>query len=180
MAPLQADLEQRGFDVVNLSYRRVGEAGGGWPGTFDDVCAGVLACGADVVVGHSAGGQLALWAASVVPGVRLAVSLAGVVDLIGGAGLSNGAAASLLGGTPAEVPERYAAASPLALLPLGVRTVLVHGAEDDTVPVEMSEAYAAAAVQAGDEVELVVVAGEGHFEPIDPASASWAAVVARL
>jgi len=77
------------------------------------------------------------------------------------------------------VPERYAAASPAAQLPLGVRQLLVHGSRDDTVPVEMSRAYAVRARDAGDEVELVET-GEGHFECLDPTSASWAAIVERL
>lgn len=181
MEGLAADLAGRGWTVANLSYRRVGEAGGGWPGTLDSVRAAVAEARPDAVIGHSAGGHLALFsAAHVRPRPRLAVSMCGVVDLVGAAALGGGAVVDLLGGGPGEVPDRYAAASPLALAPLGVPTLLVHGARDDTVPVEMSEAYAAAARQAGDDVELAVIPGEGHFECLDPASASWQAVVDRL
>jgi dipeptidyl aminopeptidase/acylaminoacyl peptidase len=77
------------------------------------------------------------------------------------------------------VPERYAAASPAAQLPLGVRQLLVHGRRDDTVPVEMSRAYAQRAREAGDKVDLVETE-EGHFECLDPSSASWAAILERL
>jgi acetyl esterase/lipase len=188
MAPLAHDLKARGWQPVCLSYRRLGEAGGGWPGTFDDVRDAVAELhdvGADriAVIGHSAGGHLALWLAAqgVWPLGRppaVAVALAGVVDLAEAdrLGLSGGAAAELVAGDR----SRFARASPRERLPLGVRQLLVHGAEDDTVPAAMSEAYAAAARQAGDEVELVVVPGEGHFAPIDPASRCWAEVAARL
>jgi acetyl esterase/lipase len=179
MTGLARDLEGRGWSVANVSYLRVGEPGGGWPGTLDSVRAAVAAARPDVVIGHSAGGHLALWSAFHV-GCALAVSMAGVVDLDAAAALSSGAVVDLLGGRPDEVPERYAAASPRALLPLGVRTLLVHGALDDTVPVSMSEAYAAAAREAGDDVELAVIPGEGHFDCLEVASASWQAVVDRL
>jgi pimeloyl-ACP methyl ester carboxylesterase len=89
-------------------------------------------------------------------------------------GLGGGAAMRLLGGPPAQRPERYAAASPAALLPLGVTQVMVHGQEDPTVPVSMSEAYVTRAVAAGDDATLVVLPGVGHFELIDPATAAWA------
>lgn len=173
MDALAADLTARGWDARCISYRRVGEAGGGWPGTFDDVRAAVD--GADLVVGHSAGGHLALWAAcSVVRRPRLAVSMGGVVDLYEchAQHLSRDAVVELLGGTPDEVPERYAAASPQACA--GVPMLLVHGALDDEVPVSMSTGFT------GAQVEVVVVPDEGHYECLDPASQSWAEVVQRL
>jgi dipeptidyl aminopeptidase/acylaminoacyl peptidase len=86
----------------------------------------------------------------------------------------------LLGGGPGEVPERYAAASPVRRLPLGVPTLLVHGARDDTVPVTFSLEFRAAAVAAGDPCDLVVAEHDGHFEHIDPASAAWATVTRWL
>ena len=81
---------------------------------------------------------------------------------------------------PADVPERYAAASPVQRLPLGVPTLLVHGARDDTVPVSFSLEFHAAAVAAGDACDLVVAERDGHFEHIDPASAAWATVTRWL
>jgi acetyl esterase/lipase len=183
MDKLCDDLAARGYTAWNVEYRRVG-SGGGWPATFDDVDAATrLAKEAGlplVTLGHSAGGHLAVWTGARC-GATLAVSQAGVLDLEDAwrRGLSSRAAGELLGGSPDDVPERYAAASPAAQLPLGVRQLLVHGRRDDTVPVEMSRTYAVRARDAGDEVELVET-DEGHFECLDPASASWAAIVERL
>ena len=156
MTPLARDLAARGIAAWNIEYRRVGQEGGGWPGTLEDVAAAADAVvgleGVDAsrvaTVGHSAGGHLALWLAARhrlpegAPGAgpRLrplgAVSQAGVSDLVAGAraGLGGGACQALLGGEPDDVPERYAVASPAALLPLGVPQLLVHGARDDLVP----------------------------------------------
>jgi acetyl esterase/lipase len=183
MDPLCDDLAGRGYEVWNVEYRRVG-AGGGWPATFDDVEAATRKAGAAgtqlVTLGHSAGGHLALWAAARC-GAALAVAQAGVSDLREAwmRGLSSRAAGELLGGSPGDVPERYAAASPAELVPLGTRQLIVHGLRDDVVPPEMSRAYADRARAAGDDVELVEC-DEGHFDCLDPASESWAAIVERL
>jgi len=188
--PLAADLAARGWPVVTVEYRRVGQAGGGWPGTLDDVAAALTAVpklvtevdtGAPILVGHSAGGQLALWAARTIA-VRGVVALAGVCDLGTGYSMSlgNGAVAALLGGGPADVPERYAEADPLARLPLGVPAIMVHGIEDGVVPVELSRRYAEAARAAGDRVELVALPDVEHYGVIDPESAAWPAVLRAL
>ena len=195
-------LATKGFLAWNIEYLRVGQDGGGWPGTFLDVAAAVDALAtvkqADTArvatVGHSAGGHLALWLAArgrlqagtpgAGPVVRpnLAVSLAGVADLVAGAeaGLGGGACKALLGGSPTEVPERYAAASPAALLPVGVPQVLVHGSRDDVVPPEQSSAHASAAREAGDDVELIELAGADHFDVIEASHAAWRIVGERL
>ena len=199
MRPLAADLAGRGMAAWNLEYRRVGQPGGGWAGTVHDVAAGIDALagahpGLDLdrvaVVGHSAGGHLALWAAGTpLPGtapravaVAAVVSLAGVADLEAGAaqGLSDGAVAAFLGAHPAEAPERYLAASPIARVPLGVPQLLVHGDADDVVPVGHSRDYAAAATAAGDAAELLELRGVDHFAVIDPASDAWAATAKWL
>jgi acetyl esterase/lipase len=205
MRPLAADLAGRGFAAWNLEYRRVGQPGGGWPGTCEDVAAGLdhlagLAGRAPldldrlVVAGHSAGGHLALWSAARAglprgaPGAAplvapcQAVSLAGVCDLHAGAadGIGEDAIAGFLGATPDQAPERYRLASPRSRLPLGVGQLLVHGDADTRVPVEQSRAYAAAAAAAGDPVELVELAGVDHMAVIDPASPAWAEVTHRL
>jgi pimeloyl-ACP methyl ester carboxylesterase len=163
-----ADLARRGFAVWNVEYRRVG-AGGGVPETLEDVEAAVRALcpGADAVaVGHSAGGHLALWLAG--RGlVRGAVAVAGVCDL-GEAvrrHLGDGAATDFLGAA------RLEEADPIARAPAGIPTVLVHGREDDVVPVDLSRRYAAAAG-----TELVELPGVGHFEVVDPRADAWAAV----
>jgi acetyl esterase/lipase len=181
--------EEAGVATWSLQYRRVGQPGGGWPGTFQDVTAGTqfvtqLASeyGFDldrvVTIGHSAGGHLALWAASETKVPRGAVSLAGVADLRHAADLriGDGAVQAFLGGEPADVPERYAAASPYERLPMGVPQVLVHGTDDDTVPFTIAERYAEAAKRAGDDIRLVTLEGTGHFELIDPLTDAWPAV----
>jgi acetyl esterase/lipase len=189
MEPLCTDLAESGWAAWNLEYRRVG-GGGGWPATFDDVAAGLdhlaaVAAPLDlarvVTIGHSAGGHLALWAASRArPGVAVtgAVGQAAVSDLAAVArlGLSNRAAEELLGGSPDQVPDRYAAASPVQRLPLGVPLLLVHGARDDTVPVALSSDFQRAAAAAGDTCDLAIGEHDGHFEHLDPASGAWATV----
>jgi acetyl esterase/lipase len=201
--PLAADLAGAGFAAVAVEYRRVGQ-GGGWPGTLEDVAAaldslpglpdaGRLDLSDVTAVGHSAGGHLAAWLAGRhrlpegVPGaaprvrVTAAVLQAGVLDL-GAAhdqGLGDGAVRAFLGGAPGEVPERYAGADPVRLLPTGAAVLCVHGAGDDVVPVAQSERYASAAAAAGDRVELRVVPGD-HMVLIDPASHAWATVRAWL
>lgn len=202
MTPLARDLQARGIAAWNVEYRRVGQEGGGWPGTFLDVAVAVDALveqdGVDTsrvaTAGHSAGGHLALWAAARgrLPGdapggaprvgVRVAVSLAGVVDLVHGARerLGGGACAELIGGMPDEVPERYALASPAALVPLGVQQILVHGGLDDSVPRSLGRDYLTIAESAGDDVELLEWPWADHFDVIEPAHESWQAVVDRL
>lgn len=182
------DLLRRGRAVWNVEYRRVGR-GGGWPATFDDVAAAVdhlarigdrrLDLSAVVLAGHSAGGQLALWAAarrdSAVPVARV-VAMAAPSDLVA----AGDSAHRLLGGTPDEVPERYAAADPLQLLPLAVPVVLVHTTDDQTVPVIRSRRYRDAARAAGADVELVELPAGGHRAHIDPRTPAWRAAAARI
>jgi acetyl esterase/lipase len=196
--PMANVLAAEGYAVAVLEFRRVGSpGGGGWPGTFDDIAAGLDAVGpaaaelgADpgrtVWVGHSAGGHLALWAAA---RHRLpvdspwhaertsasVVSLAGCssLDLCSEWALSNRAVDGLLGGPPAEFPERYALTDPCALLPLGVPVTVLHGTEDLQVPIDMSRHYAATATKAGDQVTEVELVGAEHFGLIDPLSTSW-------
>jgi len=108
--------------------------------------------------------------------------LAGMADLVDAdeRGLGDHAARALLGGGPDEVPDRYAEASPAQRLPLGVRTALVHGTVDPTVPVACSRAYAETAARAGDDVLLHELEGVGHFELIDPLSGAWPTVLAAV
>jgi acetyl esterase/lipase len=188
MGHLCAALTARGITTANLEYRRVGNAGGGWPGTFADVRAGYqfllqnarkyeLDAQRTVVMGHSAGGQLGLCLAAHEKGVKGVVSLAGVVDLQQSYALhlSNDAVVEFLGGTPAEVPDHYREADPMKLA-IGARQWLVHGAEDDVVPPAFSRDYVGAKQKMKEDARLVEIAGAGHFEVVDPRSGAWKAV----
>jgi acetyl esterase/lipase len=202
--PLAADLAGRGWAAVAVEYRRVGTGeggGGGWPATLEDVAAALdslpdlrgsarLDLSDVTVVGHSAGGHLAAWAAgrgrlpAGAPGasprvpVTAVVLQAGVLDLARAdeQQLGNGAVAEFLGGRPDAVPERYAAADPVRLLPTGTAVLCVHGTADTDVPPEQSERYASAATAAGDAVEVALLPGD-HMVVIDLAGEAWARVV---
>jgi dipeptidyl aminopeptidase/acylaminoacyl peptidase len=171
--------------VWNIEYPRVGMPGGGWPGTAlavrDAVGAAVAAADGRPValVGHSAGGHLALWAARE-HAVAAVVSLAGVCDLEAGAdeGIGNGAVLEFLGADPDA--DLYRAASPIARLPLGVPVLLIHGDADDVVPIEQSREFRTAAVAAGDSCELHELPGGDHFEVTDPDGRAWPIVRRRL
>lgn len=177
MTFVAADLARRGFTSVNAEYRRVG-IDGGYPATLEDAVAtarwAVDRFGEDVtLLGHSAGGQLALYAASKVA-VRRVVAMAAPCDLVRGHGP---AVHAFLGGTPEEVPERYREASPLELAPLGVPTLLVHGVNDRTVSVEHSRRYAA---RAGAEAELRELPDAVHRAFVDPRTPAWEAAASWL
>ncbi|ADU07612.1 esterase [Micromonospora sp. L5] len=189
MDALAVDLARRGYASWNLEYRRPDRHG--WDATTQDVQAGLLALREPardrmvdldriVVLGHSAGGQLALRAAADLaartsgPRVALAVSLAGVLDLTEGERryLGDGAVAAALGGSPLTAPRRYAESDPMLRLPTGVPTLLVQGTEDSLDLVDANRRYAAAAAAAGDEIRHLEQPGD-HFAVIDPASAVW-------
>ncbi|GAA4813435.1 hypothetical protein GCM10023200_59040 [Actinomycetospora chlora] len=180
IAPVAADLHGRGHTVVNVEYRRVGQAP--FPATLDDVEAALRLVeeGPAVVVGHSAGGHLAAWVASRVP-VAGVVSLAGVLTLADAAreGIGEGAATDFVGGPPDELPDRYALADPVAHLPLGVPLRAVHARADDRVPFDTSVRYVEAARAAGDDAALVEVPGD-HFTVADPTHASWPTVLGAI
>jgi acetyl esterase/lipase len=197
--PLAVALTELGYPVATLEYRRLG-GGGGWPATFDDVAAGIAALPALidaalrergsapladhglVLMGHSAGGQLVLWAGRTVPGVRGIVALAPVADMARGYAMSlgDGAVGLLLGGGPTELPDRYAAVDPAANLPIGVPTVVIHGHADLQVPYALGEDWAIASAAAGDPTRLVGLSDIEHYGVIDPLSPAWPAVIAGL
>ena len=185
MGHLCAALTARGIATANLEYRRVGDLGGGWPGTFADVraaCRFLLQNAGKyefdlrrvVVIGHSAGGQLGLCLGAHETGVRAVISLAGVVDLQRAYSmhLSNDAVVEFLGGTPAEVADHYREADPMKLA-ISARQWLVHGAADDVVPVAFSRDYVGAKQKVKEDARLVEIAGAGHFEVVDPRSGAW-------
>lgn len=182
-----------GFATFNIEYRRVGDEGGGWPGTFSDIRSAYQFLrqqhsqfGFDpkhlAVMGHSAGGQLALCLAAHEPSLRSAVSLAGVLDLKRAytLHLSNDAVVEFLGGTPGQVPDHYREADPMQLHIPHARQWVLHGKQDDTVPLDFSSHYATSKAKRGEHVELVEVAKAGHFELIDPGSEAFHPVRAAV
>ncbi|PSM41569.1 alpha/beta hydrolase [Streptomyces dioscori] len=216
ITPFADFLARRGFAVANVEYRRggtipaqggTGPVAGRWPDTFDDVAAALDAMpalvrqalpGADarrtVVTGHSAGGQLALWAAArhLLPAdapwylerpapLRGVVALAPIADFTVAEKLDvcSGAALQLLGGT-ATFEERQPYADPALLLPTGIATTLVQGRTDTVVPQAVAEAYAEAAAKAGEVVGLTLLEDVGHFPLIDPAADACAVVAEEI
>ena len=177
----------------NIGYRRLGGRDTAWPAPMSDVAAALdhlaaLPVDLDLahvaVVGHSAGGHLALWSPRRFPAARpvvrpaVVVGLAPLADLRRAreAGLGQGAVAELIG----EVPGRLAEASPAELLPLGVRQIVIHGTGDVAVPLEHSRAYCEAAARAGDRVELVELRGGGPMDFLDPRQEAHRVLVDRL
>jgi acetyl esterase/lipase len=196
-------LTSKGIITCNLEYRRIGNAGGGWPGTFQDVSLATdhvleifssdprVDVARTAVIGHSAGAHLALWLVarhrtsktSPIHGNQRhrlggAISLAGVCDLRTAwkQRLGNGVVERLMGGTPNEYPDRFDAGSPIELLPNGSKQVLIHGTADDIVPVSQSEKFVERAEQMGERPTLVKLNGVGHFELIDPESDVWSLI----
>jgi acetyl esterase/lipase len=190
---LCAALTAKGFATWNLEYRRVGDPEGGWPVTFDDVAAGYrlipqiasrfrLVAERVVVMGHSAGGQLALCLAAHLTEIRGAISLAGVVDLERAyeLHLSHDAVVEFLGGTPTAVPDHYRDADPMRLAIPHARQVLLHGSLDDTVPPDFSRRYTETKKKIHEDVRLVEIPKADHFDLIDPRSRAWSEVEAAV
>ncbi|MBT0566482.1 alpha/beta hydrolase [Williamsia sp. CHRR-6] len=186
MVPMSMWLQDNGVSAYNVEYRRPDAHG--WATTTADVASALTACveaiGPDipiVVLGHSAGGQLALRACADVGGGLLAVSLAGVVDLESATSheLGNGAVAAALGHIWRADDPGDIASSPRHRLPLGVPQLVACGHDDDPNLVQISHDYAAAAFAAGDEVTEVFAPGD-HFDIITPSSDLWAAVVTAV
>ena len=183
---LCAALAKAGLATWNLEYRRVGNYGGGWPGTFEDITSGFLFLKQIagkyhlnekkvMVMGHSAGGELALCLGAHQRSVRGALSLAGVVDLHRAweLHLSNDAVVEFLGGPPEKVPEHYHEASPAEVTMPHLVQRLIHGVKDDIVPIEMSRHYRDAKKKRGENVELIELANADHFDVIDPQAKAW-------
>ena len=179
-------LRAAGVATFNIEYRRVGNTGGGWPGTFEDIRAAYrfvqqehsrfhLDLDRLVVMGHSAGGQLALCLAAHETSLRRAISLAGVLDLKKAFALhlSHDAVAEFLGGKPDAVPEHYREADPMEFSVPHARQWLLHGSEDDTVPPEFSRDYVMKKKKAGESAELLEIPNAGHYDLIDPASEAF-------
>jgi len=203
---IAGDLLRRGYATWNIEFRRIGANREHWRETFDDVAAAIdtlenlrsshaLDLARFVVIGHSSGGHLALWAAARqrlgdgAPGARprvvpvYVVSLAGLGDLAAFArrGIDSNSAVLLVNGTPEEVPERYDSTSPRRLLPLGIPQLLVHAARGSSQDLnDLAHVYRDAARAAGDSVHLVELDGVDHPGLIDPSSAAWRWVASEL
>jgi acetyl esterase/lipase len=203
MAYAADDLRQHGFAVWNVEYRRLGEVGGGYPGTFEDIASAVdwlrklanvkrLDLSSVVAVGHSAGGHLALWAAArrrlpkssplygddPLP-IKAVVSLAGIADLsayraYGPPACGGPRVIDFLDGAPSRGPwDVFNDTSPAEMLPIGVPQAIISGSLDPIVPAAFGHAYAAKAIAAGDPVQEITMKDAGHFELIDPKSSSF-------
>lgn len=187
-------LATEGVACFSLEYRRIGNTGGGWPGTFDDIRAGAAFLTKNCekynlnlkrlgVVGHSAGGHLALWlAGEKAAPLRTVVALAAVTDLRRAfeLKLNNNAVGDLLGGGPDKYPDRYARSSPIERLPLKIFTRLIHGMKDPVVPVELSKRYETAARKAGDDARLIPLPATAHFELIDPQAVEYRVISSTI
>jgi acetyl esterase/lipase len=193
---LCAVLAARGINTANLEYRRVCSPAPGtapressWTLSLDDVRAAYaylvqhasefgIAAAPAVVLGHSAGGQLAFCLAAHESSVRNCISLAGVLDLRRAfqLHLSNDAVVEYLGGTPEQVPERYRGASPMELEIPSARQVIIHGLADDVVPIAISRDYAEAKKKRGEQVEFVPIAEASHMDVIDPSAKAFQVV----
>ncbi|BBF42507.1 putative lipase/esterase [Lachnospiraceae bacterium KM106-2] len=209
LTSLDEDLNKRGYATWNIEYRRIGETGGGWKGTFHDVVAAVnylsqigtkyqLDLERVVAVGHSAGGHLAFYLASRLKKGKqdqtediLQIPLKGVISLAGVLNLEkmwqtdccnhvNSSVFDLIGGTPTEFPERYHMASPIHRLPLNIHQVIIHGEEDQDVPIEISLDYYQKGIEFEDEIDLRIIPKADHFVLIEPQSEAWLTVVKSI
>jgi acetyl esterase/lipase len=204
---LAADLAGRGYAVWNVEYRKLGEAGAGYPGTFQDVATAIdrlrieapkydLDLRRVIAVGHSAGGHLALWAASrgKLPSasplhvadplpIGAVISLAGIGDLKG-----QGKVFALPCGDDtidrlvdtANRRNPFADTSPAELLPSGAKVVMVHGVFDPVMPPYTGRDYVLRVRQAGDAAEAVTIPGAAHFDLVIPTTPAWKQIVAIL
>ena len=191
-APMAEHLASRGWLVANIEYRRVIEetinnTAGVWSEMSSHVLAAIDATpsaeGPTILLGHSAGSQLALWAAAQ-PSIDAqgVVALAPVTDLFlaDGLELSKHATRELFGATAAEKPDLYATASPLHLLPFDVPQLILHGQADEDVPVEMTVDYAETAQFLGNDMTFVSEPGVDHFDIIDPTHSIWRSITGWL
>ena len=202
LAAMGDTLKSDGIASWSIEYRRLGQPGGGWPGTYLDVGHAIdhlrglaapykLDLNRVVVLGHSAGGHLAMWAGtrqrisarsplfiSKPLRVRGVINLAGTIDMTANIAhyeeMCRGPVVTdLMGGTPSAVPERYKEASANTMLPLRVPQILIWGDHEDFVPQPLAEQYVSAATRAGDRARLVLVPAAGHFETASPLTAAW-------
>jgi acetyl esterase/lipase len=184
---LCAALTAKGLATWNVEYRRVGNPGGGWPGTFEDIRNAYrfvlqlakrynLNPAKVLVVGHSAGGELALCLAAHEVSLTRVISLAGVVDLqqAWDLHLGNDAVVDFLGGKPSELHDHYREADPMQLnIPHATIQWLIHGAVDNVVPSYLSRNYTEQKKRRGEDVHYLEISTAGHYDLIDSRSKVW-------
>jgi acetyl esterase/lipase len=189
MSHLAKALADIGSTVYNIGYRRVGDEGGGYPGTFDDVRAAFAAVVADAeqkaslgseitVVGHSAGGHLALWLASTDTTIDKAVGLAAISDLSDyarGTGSCQTAAPRLMGGSPDDMTAAYASSDPMLIANPKAEIVLISAEKDVIVPPSHNDGY-----KVKTNARHVVLNGVGHFDLVAPISSVWRDVLSVI
>jgi acetyl esterase/lipase len=209
LAPVGDTLKAEGMASWNVEYRRLRQPGSGWPGTYLDVGLAIdhlrqiaakysLDLGRVAVLGHSAGGHLAMWtgtrqrlsptSALYVPSplpIRGVINLAGTIDMRENiahmeAECNDAVVTGLLGGAPASTPERYREVSATTMVPLGVQQILIWGEHENFVPLSMARRHVDAATKAGDRARLVVIPAIGHFESASPRSSAWPAVLEAI
>jgi acetyl esterase/lipase len=205
LRPIAAALATAGIASWNIEYRRLGNVGGGWPGTYRDLSNATdllrelspryhLDLQRVIAIGHSSGGQLAFWLAArgrLTKGSALhtdsplplkgAVSVDGPPDLEADRAIEQSVCGGpvvtqFLGGTPAEFPERYREGASSGLLPIGVRQELILAGNHNAEWIGLFKQYVAAAEKAGDPVRMPVMDGAGHFDGIDPRRPGWQTV----
>jgi len=192
---LAAAFAEAGIATWTVEYRRVGDSGGGWPGTFDDIAAATdyLATLAEkysldidnfVAAGHSAGGHLALWLGNrpekwpskIKPAAVLALAPAADLSFLHGNKVCGHVIDKLMGGSPEKYPRRYKSASGTERLPLDIPQYIIIGRHDKSwAPV--GERYVIKARQSGNNPKVVIADESGHFEMIDPDSTTWPLVL---
>jgi acetyl esterase/lipase len=209
LRPIAAALAKAGIASWNVEYRRLGNAGGGWPGTYLDLSRAAdflrevaprydLDLDRVISIGHSSGGQLALWLAarSKVPkssmlhtdsplGLKGAVSVDGPPDLAADRAIEQPVCGGpvvtqFIGGTPDEFPQRYRDGSAAGLLPLGVRQEVLLAGNHNEEWIGLFKQYVATAERAGDSVRMPIMQGAGHFDGINPQSPAWDIVMASV
>jgi len=194
MGHMAASLAREGVATWSLEYRRVGDEGGGWPGTFQDVAAGTdylrvmagkyrLDLDRVIVAGHSAGGHLALLLAARMNeprgnplSLRAVVPMAAITDLRRTGTACDSSVSMLMGGSAEERAQQYNIASPINLLPIRADQLIIHGEDDRIVPPAMVRDYAEAARKRGDDPGVILIPKAGHFEIVDPESSAWLTV----
>lgn len=187
LTPISVHFAKKGYAVWNIEYRRIGADGGGWRGTLDDAAAAInhlvllkekgifLDLPKIIIAGHSAGGHLAIWCAKQVKvKVDAVIGLAPILDLEKAFDTETGkkSVSALLDSAPSEHPERYAQHSPIRMLPIGVRQLIIHGDRDEYLPVEWTRKYVTYSRDAGDAIDYIEIRNGEHMDYLDPNSES--------